>query len=691
MICARQIAAVFLSAVYCLYPKCGHALTVDGYPIYPKHPRVWFLNEANPESGKQLLGVAEVRKLATSQNSTYFKNLSITDGGNTNRARNARVAAFRYVVSGLNEDAKSAYQSFMTIETNFNQYEAVDIVVPAACTFDWIYNWLAEPSNENLLAVATEKLRAIAGVVMNKGDHGPFSNITASAFRGGGLLHIGIALDDQKMVDRAYAHYRDELLKTANWVGSDGGWGEGLAYLNELYAKNMILTAELLYTATGGKLNLFTDENPFFAKFIPFTLFAIRPDFSYPHWSDIENFSPQYSHDLRENVLPLTFRFKSGLGQYLLSKLENNYGYQSMYEVLWKRDHPAAIEPDRAFTSNQERSALFRGIGVAIMRTGFSSNDTYVSFKASHWLSSHVHADAGHFEIFKNGPLAIDSGSYDEWGSPHMRNYYARSVAHNTLTIYDANESSSNFSDYVNDGGQRYWERNVFDDFREGLKGTRAGWPFHAAEINHYAANADFTYVCADLTEAYGKKVSNVTRQLFYFPHAKDALLVFIDHVLLRNSRFPVAFLLHYDGKLSVGKNDFALSNAASTLYGQAILPETAELTQHAAYEVNGREFPPRVELPESGKGRLEIRYPLQQSNDLVFITLLSVDQRTPVVALSKQADTLTLKFSYAGKPIQITANNLPQSALVTRVSVDGKTTALDVNTRPDSLKQSDE
>jgi hypothetical protein len=657
----------------------AYALSIDGYSVYPNHPRIWFLqDDTGMQNASQLLSVADVRKLVLGPNSEYFHNLGGKSGGNTKNARSARVQAFRYVIYRSESDAKEAYQNLISIEPNFNEYEAVDVVVPAACAYDWIYNWLAKPGNEILLTTATKKLRTIGRIAMSLGNHGPFSNITSAAYRGGGLLHVGIALGDQEMIDMAYAYYRDELLKTANMVGIDGGWGEGLAYMNELYAKNMILGAELLFTATEGQLNLFTSANPFFVNYIPFTLFAIRPDFTYPHWSDIENFSPQYSRDLRENLLPLTFRFSSRLGQHLLSKLDNNYGYQSMYEVLWKRSAPASAKPDTIYTSNPDRSHLFHGIGLAIMRTGFAPDDTYVSFKASNWLSSHVHADAGHFEIFKNGPLAIDSGSYDEWGSRHMRNYYARTIAHNALTIYDPDEPLSHFSGYVNDGGQLYWDHNVFPTYQDGARGILPGSPFHAATIQNYSEHADFTYVGADLTGAYSSgKATNVDRQLFYFPNDKNALIVIIDRVTVTNRRFPVSFLLHYDGILAVSRNAFMVSNGVSKLYGKVLLPAIATLTQRGPYEVSATSYPPSVEYPESGKGRLEVTYSSQESNDLFFITILSVDQQTPSAAVRENAKSISIEFTYAEKQMEISTSRLPRQSAGS-VSINGRKISLE-------------
>jgi hypothetical protein len=348
-----------------------------------------------------------------------------------------------------------------------------------------------------------------------------------------------------------------------------------------------------------------------------------------------------------------------------------------MYEVLWKRSAPASAKPDTIYTSNPERSHLFHGIGLAIMRTGFAPDDTYVSFKASHWLSSHVHADAGHFEIFKNGPLAIDSGSYDQWGSRHMRNYYARTIAHNALTIYDPDEPLSHFSGYVNDGGQLYWDHNVFPTYQDGARGILPGSPFHAATIQNYSEHADFTYVGADLTSAYSSgKATNVDRQLFYFPNNKNALIVIIDRVTVTNRRFPVSFLLHYDGILTVSRDTFMVSNGVSKLYGKVLLPAAATLTQRGPYEVNATSYPPSVKYPESGKGRLEVTYSLQESNDLFFITILSVDQQTPSASVREGEKSISIEFTYAEKQMEISTSRLPRQS-ASSVSINGRNVSL--------------
>ena len=55
--------------------------------------------------------------------------------------------------------------------------------------------------------------------------------------------------------------------------------------------------------------------------------------------------------------------------------------------------------------------------------------------------AGHQHMDQGHFEIWRRGPLALDSGVYANWGTEHREAYYIRTVAHNSLQIRQPGES----------------------------------------------------------------------------------------------------------------------------------------------------------------------------------------------------------------------------------------------------------
>ena len=94
-----------------------------------------------------------------------------------------------------------------------------------------------------------------------------------------------------------------------------------------------------------------------------------------------------------------------------------------------------------------------------IFRNGWGSNATRIEFDCGPYLAKHQHMDRGHFTIYHRGHLAIDSGAdYTESESPHYINYYRRTVAHNTMLIFDPKEHffwSENLLEAANDGGQR--------------------------------------------------------------------------------------------------------------------------------------------------------------------------------------------------------------------------------------------
>src|SRR5205085_3791003 len=100
------------------------------------------------------------------------------------------------------------------------------------------------------------------------------------------------------------------------------------------------------------------------------------------------------------------------------------------------------------------RTKLFGRMGVAIARGDFE-HGTVAAFKCTPvYLHNHGHRDANSFTIYHKGDLAIDSGAYDGYETPHWYNYYIRSIAHNTIVIQDPDEQFiSRGKQYANDGG----------------------------------------------------------------------------------------------------------------------------------------------------------------------------------------------------------------------------------------------
>jgi len=170
-------------------------------------------------------------------------------------------------------------------------------------------------------------------------------------------------------------------------------------------------------------------------------------------------------------------------------------------------------------------------------------------------FANHQHLDAGAFQIYYRGALAIDSGLYSgssgQYGSPHCRNYYWRTIAHNSLLVYDPQEQFSTKGDYANDGGQRLpndrSEPKTLEMLLAPEKGHRTG------KVLSHGFGPDpqkphFTFLQGDITDAYSRKVKQVTLSFVFLNlHNTEvpAALVVFDHVISSNPAFRKYWLIH--------------------------------------------------------------------------------------------------------------------------------------------------
>ena len=124
-------------------------------------------------------------------------------------------------------------------------------------------------------------------------------------------------------------------------------------------------------------------------------------------------------------------------------------------QFLW--DDPEVVPRDPATTTAAElpRHRLFPGIGHLVLRDGWKPDSTWIELACGPYFAKHDHLDAAHFVIYRKGHLAIDSGAdYTDTESPHYLNYYRRTVAHNTLLVYQPGETFF-WGENKWDGGQR--------------------------------------------------------------------------------------------------------------------------------------------------------------------------------------------------------------------------------------------
>jgi len=314
-------------------------------------------------------------------------------------------------------------------------------------------------------------------------------------------------------------------------------------------------------------------------------------------------------------------------------------------------------------------SKYFPHSAFVIMRDNWDFNkNTLMVFKsASFYAAGHHHKDQNAFTIFYKGPLAIDAGTYEAaggWGSNHFWNYYTRSVAHNTMLIYDKDEKYTlNGKTLSNDGGQYFFPSSnpTFEQIKEGGEN-------HLDGIIKYEEGGDYTYTVGDATKTYRKsKLQKYTRSIVYLrnhSYNHPVMLVY-DSVISTNPNFKKTYLLHSIKEPEVNANKVKITidegidvNNKAVLYQETLLPKDASVSKVGGRE-NNQEFfvwddgtgkphnyneeatyknPSKRqirELREAGEWRVEVSPSSSNKEDVFFNVISITDDNTESKAVN--------------------------------------------------------
>ncbi len=266
---------------------------------------------------------------------------------------------------------------------------------------------------------------------------------------------------------------------------------------------------------------------------------------------------------------------------------------------LWDDPELAPRDPALSLEHELPRQKYFPGVGHLVIRNGWTQQSTWIEFDSGPFFAKHQHPDQNQFTIYHRGYLAIDSGAdYTDSESPHYLNYYHRTIAHNTILVFDPEEKfywSENVLAAANDGGQRmdssrYWNtvRSLGDWER-----TRETWDLaRMRTLDHVPGQ--YHYAMGDATRAYSPaKLSLFTRELLYNPPLN--LLFVFDRLRTTRPDFHKAWLLHssnapvVDGIASPAGNGgeifrnadtFRITDGDGELLVHSLLPRERVLTR---------------------------------------------------------------------------------------------------------------
>jgi hypothetical protein len=453
-------------------------------------------------------------------------------------------------------------------------------------------------------------------------------------------------------------------------------------------------------------------------------LYTRRPDGQWMRDGDVYHSSytnsRQYWSEPLAFLLPATYYNNSTLKhEYLKQTLQQSASFIHPKDSIWpillgntsmgSTLSPAALPLTKDFPDPA---------GLMVARTGWTdgmhveSGDVVATMKlGGDWFGNHEHYDAGHFQIYYKGGLAIDSGIYSgrdvadpsiplEYGSAHDMNYHKRTIAHNTMLVYDPDE---NFDGYANDGGQRF-PGDEPQSLAELANGYKVASVLRKQQLGAVAGAPDFSYIKGDLTAAYSSKVRQFQRS-FVFLNLKNtdhpAALIVFDKVSASDAGFKKTWLLHSQSEPEISgdtaviqRTEWDYSNIFQyngKLINRTVLPLNAVLAKVGGsgneFSVGGINYPiqPEAEYSteEAGAWRLEVSPPTGNETDLFLNVMQVMDASStlpalpttgidsPLLAGVKIKDRVVL-FSKSGLPlggtvtVELPAQSASMQVLVT-------------------------
>jgi hypothetical protein len=433
-------------------------------------------------------------------------------------------------------------------------------------------------------------------------------------------------------------------------MGSNGGWHEGGEYVGIGIGQAIYQVPAMWRKATGE--DLFQSE-PGIRGFLDFLVYRTRPDGTHFRRGDGAFFNRKVP-----DRIPLAIEYRHAAAYSL------NGCPRRMEPTSW----PWGPLPDDSLCDPDAVSRLplaryFDGIGMMVARSDWTADATYVTFKAGDNYWSHTHLDQGAFTIYKDGAIAIDSGAYGGgkgYGSDHHMNYAYQTIAHNTLTVTDPDDTvpapreNKPSRQFANDGGQRRvgsgWGIEAapldLEEWRSKLD------IYHTGKIENHLTRDGMVVAVSDITPAYTNEYSGQgtfshrTRRVerlwrtFGYDSVDDVVVIF-DQLRTTQPEFRKRWLLHSIELPEHSDRGFSVANKGRTghpggrLKGHILLPKTARVQiiggNNAAFLVDGTNYDEDGALEkqmrkrkntEPGAWRVEIS-PENDATDTLFLVVM--------------------------------------------------------------------
>ena len=508
------------------------------------------------------------------------------------------IQSFEYATSGSG-DAPSRDAGYM-----------LDTV---ARVYDWCYDKLSWGQKETLILKTKNIAKQMQAGFPVRMDSGAVTGHVTEAQIQQCYLSCGIAFydEDREFFDSTMSVLLDRFVPVRDFAYASHEHFQGTGY--GPYRGSYELMADILLSRAG-----WTDLYSKDGRYLPYTyILNRRPDGLILTDGDTDdqeygNFYLVYPQYL---IYGATL-YEDPYLQYAINHYPN--ALQNIQEVKYTAPEIFLVYddtlPEKSYSDLPLTTYLPSPGGTMIARTdwknGIAANTVVAKMKVKEYFwSNHDHSDAGSFQLYYKGLLAKHSGVYNGYFSDHDKSYYKRTIASNSLLVYDPEENWGDENAYfANDGGQntKSWRSEAIrlEDILENC--YRSGKVL-AHYIGPNEKKPTFSYLKGDISYAYSaNKVQYMTRSFVFINLNNEqhpAALLTYDKITSVNPNFKKYWLLHtiqeptINGNVSTVMRDE--DGYGGKLVNTTVLPEQSNTKieviggkeNHKEYDVFGTNY----------------------------------------------------------------------------------------------------
>jgi hypothetical protein len=489
------------------------------------------------------------------------------------------------------------------------------ILLILAVGFDWFYDQWTPAQRAMILHSASKRYADLYDVIVANGSLASKPLNSFNSYTLGYLVATAPLL--AKDIPEASKWFGDAFPLYAAifpaWSGDDGGYGNGTAY-GVWDVPESIVLYDLLRWGTGFDIY----KKPAIRNFGKLMAYFLPPG------------APEgvFGDGAEVRMASSIARYGKAFAARAPSPLLDWYSKQLFGEdrTSFAMLTSPTISTDVSRTSSPEfaNSILFPSVGWSAMHSSLSDRGRVsVYFKSSPLGSfNHSHADQNSFVIHAHGRvLAMDSGYYDYYNSPHWRDWYKQTRAHNAITY---------------DGGQG-----------QSLGDTGMGTKSKAGRITRFVQGNNYDLVTGDAASAFGIPLSTAKRTLIFF---KPTTVVVVDEISGPSPRLW-EWNLHTPASLVKFEAGYKLAIDDAEMCVNISSPESLSLRAEAGYN-------PKPEMAGNVLPHVWNRFVYQEpSANALFVAVLRMD--CTVVAPKVSFVGKTAEINVGGNVVSFSAGNV--------------------------------